>query len=1008
MKSIKSVFICIGFIVAPFLLFAQKYNIKTYSVNHGLPQAQVHDIAQTRDGYIWMATYGGGLTRFDGRNFTTYTNEDGLKDNLVEELLVDSNDDLWVATDKGGVAKFQGDSLIYPIKNDSLDQYSIGEMKQFSDGSLWFNTYNGGVFIVRDDSVDRLTASDGLSSNIVWDSFETSTGDIWIATNNGISIYDGTGFKTYNEQDGLAGRRIFKIIERKNGDLWLATDNGLTIWDGNYFKSITSVNGSALNAVFDITEASDGSIWIATRSQGIYIYDNGQFKHRTEKNGLSSNYTYNLFEDKNNQIWIATDEDGVNLYKENGFIFYDTDAGLNTNEVLSVHRDAKNTLWVGTTEGLQSYDGHTFRNHSLPGEYHNQYIWNIEGLPNGNKLIGMPDSTLMEFDGQTYTNFSESYGLPKLYIYNLMVDSSDNLWIGSDTGLYEIDLERKEINHFSVEDGLADSSIFQIYEDDQGRIWVGTYYGLSLIAGDTIDTFRIEDGLVHNQINCITQDEYGNIWLGTRGGISVLKSMENGRPTGIDSFTKEEGMALLNTHFLWFDNKGQLWQGTNGGLQKLDVETYRQTDNMPITHYPLSNQGLGLEFNFLALTSQDQSQAWMGSMGGLVQLSPDKLNSVDITDLNITDIRVNSSAVKWDNYSDSLAYHNGVLDFPSVSFPYDKNIFEFQFQGISYSVPENISYRYKLEGFNDEWMPATHEHSAVFTNLDPGNYTFKVQARMGETEWGKVETNYQFSIATPFWETYWFYGVIAALFIGIMYAISRYRLSQWEKQELQKRVDEQTEHLTAALEEKEVLIKEIHHRVKNNLAVISGLLELQMDQADNGFVDRVLSESQRRVQSISMIHEKLYQNEKLAEIDFEKYVRELIDVITFSFSNPDKDIQVNINIDDFKLGVDQGIPCGLILNEVLSNAFEHAFTGRDTGTINVTISVVDDEKIRLTVEDNGKGLPEEDMDHESLGITLIETLGQQLEGKINWESNERGTTFLLEFDKETPSVKLPS
>lgn len=461
---------------------------------------------------------------------------------------------------------------------------------------------------------------------------------------------------------------------------------------------------------------------------------------------------------------------------------------------------------------------------------------------------------------------------------------------------------------------------------------------------------------------------------------------------------------------MWFDDQGFLWQATNGGLQRLNVQHYRETGDMPITHYSLSNEGIGREFNFQALAYQNNRKAWMGSMDGLVSLSSGEIEETSLTTLNITDILVNSTKVNWSDYSNDLQYHNGLLDFPSVNFPSDKNIFEFTYRGISFANADNITYRYKLEGFDDEWMPVTTDNSAVFTNLDPGNYTFVVQARTGESEWEKNEARYSLSIDRPFWQAYWFYGIVVFLFGGLIYGLAKLRIQKLEKEELQERVDKQTEHLIKALEEKEVLIKEIHHRVKNNLAVISGLLELQMDHASNNFVTRVLSESQRRVQSISMIHEKLYQNEQLAEIDFEKYVRELVDIIAFSFSNPNKDIAVNITIDDFKIGVDQGIPCGLILNEVVSNAFEHAFTDQDSGVIDISIHLTDDKDIRLVVEDNGKGFPEEFQrsEHESLGLTLVETLGTQLMGDIRWENTGNGTSFVLEFEKEQPSINIPA
>lgn len=988
-------------------LFSQQLNFQVYSVNKGLPQPQVHDIAQTQNGYIWMATYGGGLAKLDGNKFTNYTKKDGLKDNLVEELLVDSNDDLWVATDKGGVAKFQGDSLIYPIENDSLDHYSVGAMEELSDGSLWFGTYQGGIFIYKDREVKRLTTSDGLPNNVIWDVMESEDGRIWIATNKGIAIYDSTSFKKYSKADGLAGTSVSKIIETKDGKVWIASSNGFSIWDGTNFQTVKSINGNQLDSVYDIIQASNGKIWIATRSQGLYTYKDGQYEHITEKNGLSSNLTYNLFEDQIGQIWIGTEEDGANLYKENGFLFYNKDTGLSSNQILSIHQDKQGTFWLGTTSGIESFDGKNFRKHPLPEQYSSPKIWNIIGLPNGNKLVGMPDS-LMEFDGQHYTNFSEKYGLGDLFVFDLMIDSSNQLWIGTNSGIYRVDLETHAVTNYREDDGLANNTVYHIFEDDQGRKWIGTYYGLSLLEDGNFTTFRIEDGLVHNQINYITQDDRDNIWIGTRGGISVLKSIENNKLAEVDNFDKNDGMTLLNTHFLWFDKQGHLWQGTNGGLQQLDVKSYRKTGMMSVTHYPLSNDGIGLEFNFHALATKDSERVCMGSMGGIVSLEPEKLEDMPLLDLNISDIKVNTMPVNWSDYRDSLKYHNGLLDFPSVTFPHDKNIFEFTFRGISFTNPDNVTYRYKLKGFKDEWMPETENNSAVFTNLSPGNYTFVVEAQKNGGSFSDHRSVYNFAIAFPFWRSYWFYALILVTLIGFIYSYIRFRVNKLEKNRLQELVDERTEHLTEALKEKEVLIKEIHHRVKNNLAVISGLLELQMGQSQDKFVNRILSESQRRVQSISMIHEKLYQNERLAEINFEKYVRELIDIVAYSFNYSDKEIEVNVSIDDFKIGVDQGIPCGLILNELVSNAYEHAFRDQDEGTIEIRVAQYEGNKIKLVLNDNGCGLPEDFDIDDTLGLTLVDTLCEQLQGEYSLENTDQGTRFTLDFTKVEPQPKVPT
>lgn len=211
-----------------------------------------------------------------------------------------------------------------------------------------------------------------------------------------------------------------------------------------------------------------------------------------------------------------------------------------------------------------------------------------------------------------------------------------------------------------------------------------------------------------------------------------------------------------------------------------------------------------------------------------------------------------------------------------------------------------------------------------------------------------------------------------------------------------------------ALKEKEILIKEIHHRVKNNLAVISGLLELQMGYTEDDFARRILTESQLRVRSISMIHEKLYQNKRLAEIDFQKYVDELAEIISYSFNYREKEIEVVNETAEIKLGVDQGIPCGLILNELISNSYEHAFNGREAGIINIGLEE-DGKELILSVSDNGKELSDNfNIDgNKTLGLTLVETLSQQLQGELSIVDKNPGTAFIITFPKEEAPLTVP-
>ncbi len=991
---------------------AQKYDFKVYSVNEGLPQGQVRDIYQTSDGFIWMATNGGGLSRFDGQDFKTYTTEDGLRNNAVQQIFEDSRGNVWVANYPGGVVRFQGDSLVNPFPDHALSNFEVWRIKELRDDEIWFGTYQGGIFILEEGEIRRLTSEDGLVSNSIWDFKEDEDGRIWITTQEGISVLDGDSVTNYTTEDGLSGNKVYRITEDQKGNKWFATDNGLTIWDGNNFRTITTINGISLDYVYDVKTASDGKVWIGTENKGVFVYDGEEYIHYTRNNGLSSNYIYAFFEDANKNMWITTDENGANLYRGEAFVFYDKEVGFSSNEVLSLLVDSDNVLWSGTTEGIESYDGKQVRRYSLPGEYENNYIWEIEELPNGNLLFLMPDYTLMEFDGQQFTNFTADNGLQKWFVYDLFVDSNNVLWIATDEGLYQ--LEEDGLNHFTTEDGLVGNIVHYVDEGRNGELLIGTNEGLSILSENTFKNIRIGDGLAHNSINYITQDSKNNIWLGTDSGVSLLEPNAENDSFSITNFGREEGMDLLATHFLWFDGHGYLWQGTNGGLNRMDVTGYWETGEMNLKHYALSDDGLGVEFNFKAIAMTDTNTVWFGSMDGALRLDVSELYTNELNDppkVHITGINRNSRAVEWKNYTTDLDYKTGSVAYPEVAFPPGEHTYTFSFVGLDYRHPENVRYRYKMKGFEDEWMPVTSSNSATYTNLEPGNYTFMVQALNSSQKPEEAKTaSYSFSVAFPFWQTYWFYGLVVLSLAGLVYGYIKIRLGFLEKHRLKELVDEQTKDLQQALGEKEVLIKEIHHRVKNTLAVISGLLELQRGYAEDEFSSRVLSESQRRVQSISMIHEKLYQNEQLAEINFEKYVRELVDIIAYSFNYNEKEIKANIDIDDFKLGVDQGIPSGLILNELVSNAYEHAFADQTEGTIEISMKRGADDIIRLTVADNGKGLPDgfDIGQNDTLGLTLIETLSAQLDGSFTFENTDKGARFELEFQKEKASEQIPT
>lgn len=214
--------------------------------------------------------------------------------------------------------------------------------------------------------------------------------------------------------------------------------------------------------------------------------------------------------------------------------------------------------------------------------------------------------------------------------------------------------------------------------------------------------------------------------------------------------------------------------------------------------------------------------------------------------------------------------------------------------------------------------------------------------------------------------------------------------------------EEQQKIVRSSLKEKEMLLKEIHHRVKNNLSVISGLLELQAMNADDESTLNTLRDSQQRIHSMAMIHEKLYQSEALSDIGFDKYLKELVESISHTYNTDKLSIDINFDLESVSLDLDQAIPTSLIVNEVIVNCYKHAFKESEEGIITIT-STFDDPEMIIEIKDNGRGLSEDFSinEQQSLGMTLVQTLTRQLDGKIGFSSNDgAGTTFKLRFEKE--------
>ncbi|MEQ8523770.1 two-component regulator propeller domain-containing protein [Gracilimonas sp.] len=992
-KIILTGFFALVFCVAK----AQKYNIKTYSVNDGLPSSQVYDVHLDDDGLVWFAT-AYGLVKFDGFDFETYGEGNGLRDELIFDIFEDSKKRFWVSTETGGVGFLEGDSVRYDPAFSALDSMLINYIIESEDGEMWFGTNAHGVMIWDGDSFKNLSTEKGLPSDQIWDIQFYRDNEAWIATMDGVAVFeDEKGvFKTWKKEDGLSGGTAYQAFQASDKTIWIPTSSGITlISEEDELTNITEINGQKLGYVYNIAQDNDDLIWIGTERKGLYWFDGEDFTHITKKNGLSSNYIYRLIKANDGTIWVATDGNGVSIFKDKQFRFYDKDSGVNSNSIYSLFKDDEGVIWFGKEGGLGSYQDGEFKSYDIPKEiFDEDEIWDIEQLPNGNLLLLTYSYWIIEFDGEKFFRSSINEPLMDYYINDILVDDNGEIWIGTGQSMIKYNGGDLEILEPSSE--YWQSYVNLIYKDSKGNIWMGTEGGVAKFNGKDFVFYTESEGLKGPSIYEIREDSRGNIWIGTNKGLSVLKKFDEGeRSEKFEVFESDE-IFLPETISLLFDKEGGLWQGTNGGLNYYDVEHWYKSGEMNKVHFALRDYGKGLEFNGAAAIADDDGKLWFGTASeGLLQYD----SNVPPTSIHdrapLTFIRrvfVNGQKV----YDQNAA----INDVEKIELDYHQKNIEIEYGAVNYKDPARIFYRYRLNGFEENWNTGYDKREAVYTNLNPGEYTFEVMSKSTTSEWSGIASSITINIDKPFWLSGWFILLSLASLGAVIFFYVQMYVSIIEKKKLKELVDEQTAHLQSALSEKEVLIKEIHHRVKNNMAVVSGLLDLQSWKMQDGQAKLALENSKLRIQTMSSIHEKLYQNKDLSKINFKLFAEDLVHKVASSLKGDNKDVKVDLDIEEGNISVNSAIPCGLILNEALCNCYEHAFKETDKGNIEVVFKSINENEYTLVVKDNGVGIPENITNSKltTLGLTLINSLVSQIKGTIQYK-NEKGTTIRIVIPK---------
>lgn len=966
---------------------AQSYDFISYNVENGLPQSKVTALFQDSRGYLWVGTAGGGVCSFDGINFTEYNEVNGLGGNIVTAITEDESGVMWFGSTWGGLTRFDGRNFRNFTSNDGLPENHVNCLLR-DGGTVWIGTPGGLASCATSATRISRLQSPGNVSVI----FKDSKGRTWFGAGGLLYYLDKGKVQLAGGQDNMVQQRaIYSIAEKSGGRLLLGTSKGLLACD----MSTSSLCVDPLEQAFDTIAVQallrdvDGSLWFGTEGHGLYRSDaQGVLTHFDETNGLPGHDVTVLLEDDTRRLWIGTGSNGLVKLRSQAFRYYEHFPGLSAEDIFTITETGDGQVWVGSQmKGLFVFDGKISK--PVPVGGINATKPDIKALlvdSAGSLWVGHANGLAVLSDGKTIKQYLQ--GIP---VRSLAFDKKGQLWIGtSGKGLYKFD--GKDFTNYTAEAGqIPHNYVHKILCDKKGTLWFGTGNGLGAYDGKTFTGYST--GLCNAYIGSMAEDRYGHIWCGTD---KCVARFDKG---SFKTYDQNSGLKSATVFLMTTDAEGHIWVGTNKGLDRLTIDSSGEIRH--IRNYGIYEGFRGVECNSRAVAAHGE-HLWFGTVKGLIQYNA----AADHTDsvpprVQITDISLflEKTSWLWQGVRETGWYHlPEKLDLTAT-----QNHLTFHFTGIHLNSPQGVRYKFMLEGFDAGWSAETDRNEMTYSNLPPGNYIFKVMACNSNGVWSPaaaiscpVVIN---APPPPYWQSWWF-AIFLLLITGVVlyyFTVVRTRRIRRQKNELEDEVRDRTHEIVRQNEEKTVMLKEIHHRVKNNLQIISSLINLQSENIQDPKALALFDECRHRIISMAMIHEKMYESKNLVNIDIRSYINELISYLIDAYDLRTT-VRLETEIEEHPFIIDTIVPLGLILNETISNSLKYAFGDRGEGKIFVSLKKKSADTFELLITDDGRGLPK-DTNLESantLGLQLIHMLTDQLNGTVKLEPGT-GTRYRITF-----------
>jgi ligand-binding sensor domain-containing protein len=738
-------------------------------VEDGLPFVQVYTIFQDSKGYLWSGGYG-GLSRFDGRDFTNFSPRKGLPNYWVTSIAEDSRKDLWVGTIVGASRYSDGKFQNFDTA-DGLPDKHVNCILHDDRNLIWIGTEKG-VCTYNGDKFSRFINGGPQKNSILCFYQETNTPRIWMGTSNGVYVFENNVFTHYPLSPFL-DNVVTAITQDKDGKIIVGTSDGLFRLVNGHFSLLLTPQGFEMPAVNALITDRNGMTWIGANN-GLFSYDpeskdGKNFKHYRISTDVNADNIVSMYEDYEGSLWLGT-HSGLYRFRGEGFVSYREADGLVNNFIFGIGRDhnpSSGDLWIcSQTSGVFRFDGKNFTSIRKKDGLASDVTFSVQAMPNGDVYVGT-DNGLSKISNGTITNYHKSDGLYSDSVTCMMVDHLGRLWLTGGKGLtlFENDKGKNFAIPSSVEQQF---DIWSICEDHTGKIWLGTYtaglYSFDPSNGNKFTDERARLHLHANDYFSINEDNDGRIYFGTLGGVYIDDHDK------IDSIIESDRLSSELIYCATMDkDKKNLWIGTNQGISKFDLLSYAKTKKKFVTTYGKEEGFMGVECNSNGAFVDSSGVIWFGTVNGLIKYSP-------------VDFRNNAAFAKTSITGMKLFYNDTSL-IEGNELPYYDNNVSFEYVGICLTNPAKVQYQFMLTGFDTGFSPPTYDRIARYSNLPPGSYTFKVKSCNNEGLWNIEPETFSFSIATPVWKRAWFWFLLTSISVGLLALAIYYRIKQIKKVE---------------------------------------------------------------------------------------------------------------------------------------------------------------------------------------------------------------------------------